>query len=132
MQIYLNYHSVTFHGLRTQTCRLAHQGDSEKHNCSTKKHMIHVHLITLVYTTRSKTHNHSPRVHNFVIQQRTSSLADKNFRTRKLYSGCAVNSLHALMYSLAIQDLTQPCLSVQIHDAESTCIILLAACMILS
>jgi hypothetical protein len=50
------------------------------------RHVLH----KLLPLRASRTYNLRPRAHDFAIPQRTSSLADKNFLTRMLYSGLTV------------------------------------------
>ena len=48
-------------------------------------HVLH----ELLPPVAPRTYNLRPRAHNYVLPQRTSSLADKNYMTRMLYNGVA-------------------------------------------
>ena len=57
-------------------------------------HVLH----KLLPPVAPRTYNLRPRAHNYVIPQRTSSLADKNFITRMLYSGLAAHWYSAVFF----------------------------------
>ena len=65
-------------------------GDADATLFAAMRADTHHVLHQLLPPTAQTTYNLRPRAHKFVIPQRTSSLADKNFLTRMLYTGLAV------------------------------------------